>query len=92
MWVWGLACAPSAASRAACACCAIRCVVPYASCNNADGLIALLLQASGNSVAAYWTTLFASYIEKAGGVKKFLGAPGGGGGAAPAGTCHHMDV
>lgn len=43
MWVWGLACAPSAASRAACACCAVRCVVQYASCNHADGLIALLL-------------------------------------------------
>lgn len=42
------------------------------------------VQASGNTVAAYYPALFASFIEKAGGkLDKFLGAPGAGGGTHP---------
>mmetsp|Transcript_5257 Transcript_5257/g.5375 ORF Transcript_5257/g.5375 Transcript_5257/m.5375 type:complete len:129 (+) Transcript_5257:41-427(+) len=43
-----------------------------------------VLEGSGNVVAPYWATLFANYIEKAGGVKRFFTAPGAGGGAAAA--------
>ncbi|CAM9488480.1 unnamed protein product [Heterosigma akashiwo] len=46
-----------------------------------------VIKASGNSVASYWTSLFASFLEKSEGVEKFCagpGAGGGGGGAAPA--------
>uniref|UniRef100_A0A7S2UUV6 60S acidic ribosomal protein P1 n=1 Tax=Fibrocapsa japonica TaxID=94617 RepID=A0A7S2UUV6_9STRA len=51
---------------------------------SADNLNAVV-SASGNDIAPYWSTLFASFLEKAGGVDKFCGAPGaGGGGAAPA--------
>mmetsp|Transcript_35730 Transcript_35730/g.26075 ORF Transcript_35730/g.26075 Transcript_35730/m.26075 type:complete len:123 (+) Transcript_35730:41-409(+) len=41
---------------------------------------------SGNSVGAYWAPLFASAIDKAGGIDKFFSAPGAGAaaGAAPA--------
>jgi large subunit ribosomal protein LP1 len=45
--------------------------------------ISNVVKASGNSVAAYYPTLFATYIEKAGGVDKFLVGPSAGG-AAPA--------
>jgi len=41
-------------------------------------------QASGNKVAAFWPTLFASYIEKTEGIEKFLAAPGAGGGGGGA--------
>lgn len=51
---------------------------------SADNLNAVV-NASGNSVAAYFPTLFATYIEKAGGVEKFLVGPSAGGVAA-AGT------
>jgi large subunit ribosomal protein LP1 len=48
-----------------------------------------VLEASGNKAPAYYAPLYASMIEKAGGVEKFLAAPGAGaapaaGGAAPA--------
>ena len=48
-----------------------------------------VLEASGNKAPAYYAPLYASLIEKAGGVEKFLAAPGAGaapaaGGAAPA--------
>jgi large subunit ribosomal protein LP1 len=42
-----------------------------------------VINASGNNVAAYWATLFATSIEKAGGAKKFFPTPGA---AAPAGA------
>ena len=55
----------------------------------ADNINAVI-NASGNNVAAYWATLFASSIEKAGGVKKFFPIPGAaapsGAAAAPAGA------
>ena len=40
---------------------------------------------TGNNVPAYLTTIFATYIEKAGGVEKFFGAPGAGGGGGGGG-------
>jgi ribosomal protein L12E/L44/L45/RPP1/RPP2 len=52
---------------------------------SADNLSSVV-NASGNSVAAYFPTLFATYIEKAGGVDKFLVGPSAGG-AAPSGMC-----
>jgi ribosomal protein L12E/L44/L45/RPP1/RPP2 len=50
---------------------------------SADNLNAVV-NASGNKVAAYWAPLYATYVEKAGGVQKFFTSPGSGGGAAPA--------
>ena len=44
-----------------------------------------VLTSSNNSVASYWPTLFATYIEKAGGVKQFFASPGAGGGGGGAG-------
>ena len=44
-----------------------------------------VMEASGNKVPAYYAPLFASMIEKAGGVEKFLAGPSAGG-AAPAGA------
>ena len=47
-----------------------------------------VLKASGNEAPTYISTLYSTYIAKAGGVSKFLAGPsagGGGGGAAPAG-------
>lgn len=41
------------------------------SAENIDAVV----QASGNAVPAYYPTLFASFIEKAGGVSKFLVGP-----------------
>ena len=46
--------------------------------------ISSVVSASGNKVAAYYPDMFASVIEKAGGVDKFFQSPGGGGGGAPA--------
>lgn len=46
--------------------------------------ISAVVEGSGNKVAAYYPQIFASVIEKAGGVDKFFQSPGGGGGAAPA--------
>jgi large subunit ribosomal protein LP1 len=46
--------------------------------------IAAVISASGNNVAGYWSTLYATYIEKAGGVKKFFPVAGASGGAAAA--------
>ena len=43
-----------------------------------------VVSSSGNSVPAYYPTLFSTYIEKAGGVEKFFSAPSAGA-AAPAG-------
>eukprot|EP01040_Poterioochromonas_malhamensis_P002012 gene2012-2148_t len=51
---------------------------------SSDNLSAVV-NSSGNSVPAYYPTLFATYIEKAGGVDKFLVGPSAGG-AAPAAT------
>ena len=45
-----------------------------------------VISASGNSVASYWAPLYAAYIEKAGGVERFMGGPGGGGGGGGAGS------
>jgi large subunit ribosomal protein LP1 len=39
-----------------------------------------VLSASGNTVPAYYPTLFASYIEKCGGLEKFFSGPSAGGG------------
>lgn len=58
----------------------------------ADNINAVI-SASGNNVAAYWGNLYASYIEKVGGVKNLYpkaggavaAAPGGAAAAAPAG-------
>eukprot|EP00952_Eustigmatos_sp_NYUAD-ZCMA_P009347 38660-Eustigmatos_ZCMA.PRE.1 len=48
------------------------------------------VQAANVEVAAHFPTLFAAYLEKAGGkVDKFLGAPGGGGGGA-SGEWHNL--
>ncbi len=38
-----------------------------------------VLSSSGNSVPAYYPTLFSTYIEKAGGVEKFFSGPSAGG-------------
>ena len=49
--------------------------------------IEAVLSSSGNKVPSYYPTLFASFVNKAGGCDKFCMAPGGGGGgggAAPA--------
>lgn len=46
--------------------------------------ITSVVEASGNKVPAYYAPLFASMIEKAGGVEKFLAGPSAGG-AAPSG-------
>jgi large subunit ribosomal protein LP1 len=37
------------------------------------------ISASGNNVPAYYPSLYATYIEKAGGVEKFLVGPSAGG-------------
>ena len=42
--------------------------------------IAAIADASGNKLPTYYTTLYASFIEKAGGVDKFLAGPSAGGG------------
>lgn len=47
--------------------------------------ITSVIEASGNKVPAYYAPLFASMIEKAGGVEKFLAGPSAGG-AAPSGA------
>ncbi|CAM9928297.1 unnamed protein product, partial [Phaeothamnion confervicola] len=44
------------------------------------------IEASGNKVPAYWTVLFASMLEKSGGVEKFCGKPGSGGGGGGGGA------
>jgi ribosomal protein L12E/L44/L45/RPP1/RPP2 len=44
----------------------------------ADSINAVV-SASGNNVPAYYPTLYASFIEKAGGVDKFFAAPSAGG-------------
>ena len=48
--------------------------------------ISAVVAASGNKIPGYYATVFASYIEKAGGLEPFMAAPsgGGGGGGAPA--------
>mmetsp|Transcript_8979 Transcript_8979/g.13089 ORF Transcript_8979/g.13089 Transcript_8979/m.13089 type:complete len:125 (-) Transcript_8979:368-742(-) len=38
--------------------------------------------ASGNDLSAAWAALFASVVDKAGGIDKFCAAPGGGGGGS----------
>ena len=38
-----------------------------------------VVSSSGNTVPAYYPTLFSTYIEKAGGVEKFFSAPSAGG-------------
>lgn len=43
-------------------------------------------QASGNTIESYWTSLFATYLEKAGGCEKFMLAPGAGGGGGGGGA------
>jgi large subunit ribosomal protein LP1 len=47
----------------------------------ADNLNAVI-DASGNKVPAYYAVLYSTYIEKAGGVSKFLSGPSAGGGGA----------
>ena len=42
--------------------------------------ITAVVDASGNKIPAYYSSLFATYIEKAGGVEKFLSGPSSGGG------------
>lgn len=44
---------------------------------SADNLNAVI-KASGNKVATYWVPVFASTVEKAGGIDKFCKAPGAG--------------
>ena len=51
---------------------------------SADNINALLA-ASGNKAPAYYAPLFASLIEKAGGIDKFLAGPSAGGAAPAAG-------
>lgn len=43
--------------------------------------ITSVITGSGNSVAAYWAPLFASSVEKAGGIDKMYPSAGGGGGS-----------
>jgi large subunit ribosomal protein LP1 len=50
---------------------------------SAENLTAII-KASGNEVPSYYPTLYASYIEKAGGVQEFFTKPSAGGAAAPA--------
>jgi hypothetical protein len=45
----------------------------------AESLTAVVA-ASGNSVPSYYSTLYATYIEKSGGIDKFCAGPGSGGG------------
>lgn len=45
---------------------------------SSDNIMALVTS-SGNDVPAYYATLYANYIEKAGGVDKFLAGPSAGG-------------
>ena len=45
------------------------------SSDNIDAVV----KASNNTVPAYYSALFSSYIEKAGGVEKFLVGPSAGG-------------
>ncbi len=52
---------------------------------SADNLNAVL-NASGLKLAPYWAPLYASFVEKAGGVDKFFTSPGAGGAAAAPGT------
>jgi hypothetical protein len=51
----------------------------------ADSIDAVLTAAS-IKVPAYIPTIFATYIEKAGGIEKFLAGPSAGGGGGGAGT------
>jgi len=45
-----------------------------------------VIDASGNSVAPYWTPMFANFLKKVeGGCDKFCGTPGGGGGGGGSG-------
>lgn len=43
--------------------------------------ISSVVNASGNTIPAYYAPLFATYIEKAGGVSKFFGSGPSAGGA-----------
>ena len=38
-----------------------------------------VVNASGNAIPSYYSTLYASFIEKAGGVEKFFNGPSAGG-------------
>mmetsp|Transcript_1328 Transcript_1328/g.1907 ORF Transcript_1328/g.1907 Transcript_1328/m.1907 type:complete len:86 (+) Transcript_1328:203-460(+) len=51
---------------------------------NSDSLKAVA-EASGNDLSAAWAALFASVVDKAGGIDKFCAAPGGGGGGGGGG-------
>lgn len=44
-----------------------------------DGLDAVV-KASGNSIPAYYSKMYAAYLEKSGGVEKFCSGPSAGGG------------
>ena len=44
-----------------------------------------MVTASGNKIPGYYATVFASYIEKAGGIEPFIKAPSGGGGGGGGG-------
>ena len=46
--------------------------------------IEAVLSSSGNKVPSYFPTLYASFVNKAGGCDKFMMAPGGGGGGGAA--------
>ena len=47
--------------------------------------ISAVVTASGNKIPGYYATVFASYIEKAGGIEPFIKAPSGGGGGGGGG-------
>ena len=46
--------------------------------------ISAVVAASGNKIPSYYASLYASYIEKAGGMEPFMAAPSGGGGGSVA--------
>ena len=50
----------------------------------ADSINAVVT-ASGNKIPGYYADLYATYIEKAGGVEKFMEKPSGGGGGGGGG-------
>ena len=52
---------------------------------SAENLTSVITAANCN-VASYWAPLFATYIEKAGGVSNFLSGPGSGGGGGGSGN------
>ena len=54
--------------------------------------ISAVVAASGNKIPGYYATLYASYIEKAGGMEPFMAAPSGGGGGGGVAAAASVDA